>query len=179
MTLFERLFYGLERIDVGVARVTQAVTSRREKHAASQAAVDEAMARQASRASRDATPATVKKPLGDPSIAIQLYGRRADPWTGRALLIVRDQDLPHAFVELEDDDGRLQARLQTETQQDVLPYVYVRGEFIGGYNALDELNRLGILEDAVQTPEERARSGKPVLIVPKRGPERAPPGERS
>jgi glutaredoxin len=175
MTLFERVFYGLERLDANVTRVRNAVVARSKRRAETAAVVDEAMARHIERGPKPMASAPPQKPLGDPSVPMQIYGRKSEPWTGRALLIVRDQDLPHAFVDLEQDDGRLEARLQSETKQTVMPYVFIRGEFIGGYNALDELNRLGALEDAIKPPSER----KNAFVVPKRGPENAPPGERS
>lgn len=177
MTLIERLFYQIERIDNGIHRVVNAVQSRAQRKAAAAAVVDDAIARHNDRSPKMApiSPEAKAKPLGDPSIALQLYGRRSEPWTGRALLLVRDQDLPHAFIDLEDDDGRLEARLQSETRQNVMPYVFIRGEFFGGYNALDELNRLGVLEEAMKPASER--NGH--IVVPRRGPEIAAPGERS
>jgi glutaredoxin len=177
MTLFERAFYGLERLEAEITRAVKVVRERRDRAAATDTLVNEALARHVDRSPKDMTPSS-NKPLGDPSIAIQIYGRRSEPWTGRALLIVRDQDLPHAFIDLDTDDGRLHARLQSETRQDVQPYVFIRGEFIGGYNALDELNRLGTLEEAIRDPHDRGNTNGPVVVVPRRGPEQAPPGER-
>jgi glutaredoxin len=151
------------------------VLARGKRRAEAAAIVDEAHARHTELGPKPMAKSPPQKPLGNPEIAIQLYGRKSEPWTGRALLIVRDQDFPHEFVDLENDDGRLEARLQSETKQTVMPYVFIRGEFIGGYNALDELNRLGALEDAIKPPSER----KNAFVVPKRGPENAAPGERS
>jgi hypothetical protein len=40
-----------------------------------------------------------------------------------------------------------------------VPFVYLRGQFIGGFNALAEIERLGQLEYALMTPEEREKVG--------------------
>ncbi len=47
--------------------------------------------------------------------------------------------------------------LKQETKQDTVPYIFVRGRFIGGYNALDELQRLGQLEYLILSDAERAK----------------------
>lgn len=43
----------------------------------------------------------------------------------------------------------------TETKQHTVPYVYLRGQFVGGFNALSEIERLGQLEVALMSAEER------------------------
>ena len=51
-----------------------------------------------------------------------------------------------------------------------MPYVYLRGQFIGGFNALAEVERLGQLEVALMTKEERANAPahlRSVEIVPR------------
>ena len=44
----------------------------------------------------------------------------------------------------------------SETKQATVPFVYLRGQFIGGFNALSEVERLGQLELALMTKDERA-----------------------
>ncbi len=39
-----------------------------------------------------------------------------------------------------------EGRLIPETKQNTQPWMFLRGEFIGGFNALDEVYRLGQLE---------------------------------
>ena len=48
--------------------------------------------------------------------------------------------------------------------------MYLRGQFIGGFNALSEVERLGQLEVAMMTPEERKAAPahlRNVEIVPR------------
>ena len=44
-----------------------------------------------------------------------------------------------------------------------MPYVYLRGEFVGGYNALDEIERLGQLDQRLLPREERAAGPGPAI----------------
>jgi glutaredoxin 3 len=90
-------------------------------------------------------------PLGDPEIPAQVYGKRSCPWSGRAVKLLEDRDIEHRFVDLDDSENETLAnRLLAETRQNTVPYVFVRGEFIGGYNALSERDRLGQLEAMVR-----------------------------
>jgi glutaredoxin len=108
------------------------------------------------------TPAPVAKAplagLGDPGRAVQIFGRASCPWSGRALALVERVRLEHSYFELSGygSDAVLRELVQ-ETKQDTVPYIYVRGRFIGGYNALDELHRLGQLEYLALPEQERAQ----------------------
>jgi glutaredoxin len=95
--------------------------------------------------------------LGDPTRAVQIFGRASCPWSGRALSLVERAGVDHSYFDLNGygSDSVLR-ELQLETKQDTVPYVYVRGRFIGGYNALDELYRLGHLEYLALPEAERA-----------------------
>jgi len=96
--------------------------------------------------------------LGDPQRAAQVFGRRSCPWSGRVLALLESNQIEHSYFDLDTYGGESVLReLKLETKQDTVPYVYVRGRFIGGYNALDELHRLGQLEYLVLTDEARAR----------------------
>lgn len=112
-------------------------------------------------------------PLGDAGAGVLVYGRRTCMWSGRAVRLAQDRDLPHRFVDL-DEPGKehLETALLRETKQTTTPYVFVRGAFVGDYKALDELDRVGQLELSLLTDEERreheARTGVR-LEVPKRG----------
>jgi glutaredoxin len=96
--------------------------------------------------------------LGDPGRAVQIFGRDSCPWSGRALALVESAKLEHAYFDLSGyGSDQVLRELKLETKQDSVPYVYVRGRFIGGYNALDELHRLGHLEYLALPEAERAR----------------------
>jgi glutaredoxin len=118
-------------------------------------------------------------PLGDPDKAAQLFGRGTDPWTGRSLQLLTDRVIEHDFVDLESEGGlKIETRLIGETKQNDGPYVYLRGEFIGGFNALHELDRLGQLEVRTLPESERnASRGRTRIVVAPRGPEERPVGE--
>jgi glutaredoxin len=121
------------------------------------------------------------KPLGDPEIAAQVYGNGTDPWTGRTLQLLTDHDTAHEFVDLESEGGlKIETRLVRETQQDKPPYVYLRGQLVGGYNALNEIVRLGQLEAMTVHPDEQSgRKGGIRIVIAKREGDDLPPGERS
>lgn len=107
-------------------------------------------------------PRPVVKPppvgLGDPSRPAQVFGRRSCPWSGRVLALLKSNDIEHSYFDLDAYDGQSVLReLKLETKQDTVPFVFVRGQFIGGYNALDELHRLGQLEYLVLPEAERAQ----------------------
>lgn len=101
--------------------------------------------------------AVERKGLGDPGIAAQIYGRSSCPWSGRAIRLLEDRKVDYDFIDLDDQDhAALDVPLVTETKQNTVPYVYLRGQFIGGFNALSEVDRLGQLEVAIMSAEERA-----------------------
>ncbi len=105
--------------------------------------------------------ATAKAPpagLGDPARAVQIFGRASCPWSGRAVALIKRAGIDYAYFDLEAYGAHtFSSELKAETQQDTVPYVYVRGRFIGGYDALDELERLGHLEYLVLPEAERVR----------------------
>ncbi len=123
---------------------------------------------------------TAKKPLGKPELPAQVFGRGTDPWTGRALQLFVDREIEHEFVDLEAEGGaQLEAQLMNETKQPNPPYIYLRGEHAGGFNALSEMDRLGQLEEMVKPPEERGQTrGRTRIVIGKRGGDEAVPGER-
>jgi glutaredoxin len=96
--------------------------------------------------------------LGDPGRAAQVFGRRSCPWSGRVVSLLESARVEHSYFELDSygGDGVLR-ELKLETKQDTVPYVYIRGRFIGGYNALDEIYRLGQLEYLILPEAERAQ----------------------
>ena len=107
------------------------------------------------------TPAPVKPPptgLGDPGRPVQVFGRESCPWSGRVIALLESNRIEHSYFDLDGYGSDSVVReLKQETKQDTVPYVYVRGKFIGGYNALDELHRLGQLEYLTLSDADRAR----------------------
>lgn len=105
-------------------------------------------------------PSVPKAPagLGDPSRPAQVFGRSSCPWSGRAIALLEAARIEHTYFELDSYGGDEVLRdLKLETKQDTVPYVFVRGRFIGGYNALDELHRLGQLEYLCLSEAERVK----------------------
>ncbi len=130
-----------------------------------------------------ATPPVAKAPppgLGDPSRAVQIFGRRSCSWSGRAVALIERAKLEHSYFDLSGYGADTVLReLVQETKQETVPYVYVRGRFIGGYNALDELYRLGQLEYLALPEHERAQHplhGR-VEVAPRRHDGEHIPGE--
>jgi glutaredoxin len=118
------------------------------------------------------------EPLADPSRPAQIFGRGTDPWTGRCLRILADRDIDHDFVDLEEEGGLgIETRLIRQTSQQTAPYVFLRGELVGGFDALSEIERLGQLEEMAKPPEERSK-GRVRIQIAKRGEDDLRPGER-
>lgn len=118
------------------------------------------------------------EPLADPNRPAQVFGRGTDPWTGRCLRILTDRDIEHDFVDLDDEGGLgIETRLVSQTGQQSAPFIFLRGELVGGFDALNEIERLGQLEEMVKPPEER-RKGRVRIQIAKRGEDGTRPGER-
>jgi glutaredoxin len=96
--------------------------------------------------------------LGNPGLPAQVYGKNSCAWTGRAMTILEKLKVDYDFIDLEQQEHeKFLPLLSTETHQSTVPYIYLRGKFIGGYNALAEIERLGQLDQAMMSPEERAK----------------------
>jgi glutaredoxin 3 len=121
------------------------------------------------------------KALGDPAIKAQIYGKRSCPWTGRAITLLERHKVDFDFVDLEEPEHEAKLpKLAVETKQNTVPYIYLRGQFIGGFNALSEIDRLGQLEVALMTKEERANAPahlRSVEIVPRPNTDEVAPAE--
>jgi glutaredoxin len=128
-------------------------------------------------ASVDAGP----KGFGDPSIKAQIFGKRSCPWSGRAISLLERHKVDFDFVDLEEPEHEAkQAKLTQETRQNTVPYVYLRGKFVGGFNALSEIERLGQLEVALMSKEELTRAPahlRGVEIVPRPNTDEVAPAE--
>jgi glutaredoxin len=122
-------------------------------------------------------------PLGDPDVAAQIYGRTSSLWTGRAIDLLESEGVEFEYVDLDEDrPGRdqLVVQLTVETRQHTLPYVFLRGQFIGGFNALNEYARLGQLEYLLMSDEDKQRANpalQRVVITPRPNTDEIAPGE--
>ncbi len=95
--------------------------------------------------------------LGNGALKAQIFGKKSCPWSGRAITLLEKHKVDYDFVDLEEPEHESKLlRLINETKQHTVPFVYMRGQFVGGFNALAEIERLGQLEFALMTPDERA-----------------------
>ena len=130
-----------------------------------------------------AAPAADARPkgFGDPAIKAQIFGKRSCPWTGRALSLLERHKVDFDFVDLEEPEHEAKlVPLTQETKQNTVPYVYLRGRFIGGFNALSEVERLGQLEVALMSKDELTRAPahlRAVEIVPRPNTDEVAPAE--
>jgi glutaredoxin len=119
--------------------------------------------------------------LGDPSIKAQIYGKKSCPWTGRAITLLERHKVDFDFTDLEEPEHEAKfVPLVAETKQNTTPYVYLRGTFVGGFNALSEIERLGQLEVALMSKEERASAPahlRSIEIVPRPNTDEIAPAE--
>lgn len=118
--------------------------------------------------------------LADPEKPAQIFGRQSCPWTGRAAALMEREGASFDFVDLDaPENASLSSWLVVETKQNTNPYVFLRGRFIGGFNALDEITRLGQLPAEMMTPAERARQPSRIRIeiAARDDGDRQPPGD--
>ena len=95
--------------------------------------------------------------FGNTELKAQIFGKKSCPWSGRSITLLERHKLDYDYVDLEEPEHEAKLdRLIVETKQHTVPFVYLRGQFIGGFNALAEIERLGQLEYALMSPEERA-----------------------
>ncbi|MFN0252930.1 MAG: glutaredoxin [Kofleriaceae bacterium] len=109
--------------------------------------------------------------FGDPGVKAQIFGKKSCPWSGRAITLLERHKVDFDFVDLEEPEHESKALgLSLETKQNTVPYIYLRGKFIGGFNALSEVDRLGQLDAAMMSADERANAPahqRNVEIVPR------------
>jgi glutaredoxin len=113
-------------------------------------------------------PAAPAKPvgLGNPGLPAQIYGKNSCAWTGRSITVLEKHKVDYDYIDLEQQENeKYLPLLAIETHQNTVPYVFLRGKFIGGYNALAEVERLGQLEVALMTAEEREKAPAHLRMV--------------
>lgn len=94
----------------------------------------------------------------DPRKPAQVFGTRRCPWSDRAVRLLESEEIETSYVDLDHPaSGPMRDELQAETGQRTVPYIYIRGKFIGGYSQLDEIHRLGQLEYLTLPESERRK----------------------
>jgi glutaredoxin len=114
-------------------------------------------------------------------VPAQIYGSESCPWTGRARALLEREGVAVDYIDLDASEHRgCVSRLVLETKQNTNPYIFLRGHFIGGFKALDEIQRLGQLTSYLETAEERARKASRIRIeiASRNDHDERPPGER-
>jgi glutaredoxin 3 len=130
-------------------------------------------------AARPAAPAG----FGDPTIKAQIFGKKSCPWSGRAITVLERNKVDFDFIDLDEPEHETKLMpLSIETKQHTVPFVFLRGQFVGGFNALAEIERLGQLEYALMSKDERASAPahlRSIEIVPRPNTDEVAPAEQS
>lgn len=120
----------------------------------------EAASSSAPEVARAASKRSDPKGLGNPEVAAQVFGRMSCSFTHRARRLLEDRGIAYEFTELDAPEGfALAPKLRSSTGQRTVPYVFLRGRFVGGFDGLDEIDRLGMLDDMSKSAEERSAGG--------------------
>ena len=78
-----------------------------------------------------------EKPLGDPTLAAQVFGRRTDPESGRTVQALREAGVDTVFINLDEPKYEpLEKLLIRDNKVYQLPYVYLKGVFVGGHDEI-------------------------------------------
>lgn len=201
--LLQRVFAGLDRadeiggeirdyiqervlVDERYVKLRKRIAALRGTTYVSKAEAEAARAARADEARAAAPPPDKRGPkatkaLGNPELPAQIFGRNSCPWTGRVITLFEGMKVDYDYVDLDDADNEHYVnRLVTDTKQNTTPYVFVRGEFVGGFNALSEIHRAGQLEYLLMSAEERDKANpalKSIVITPRPNSDEVAPGE--
>ncbi len=116
--------------------------------------------------------------IANPDLPAQIYGKSSCPWTGRAITLLEKLRADYDFIDTDDSDNEhFESKLIAETDQKTTPWIYLRGQFIGGFNALNEVHRLGQLEDRLAGVVSSNPGDKNVVVAVRPEAEVSPPGE--
>ncbi len=97
-----------------------------------------------------------EKPLGDPGLAVQIYGRRTCDKSGHAVRLIQGKSLPARMIDMEDGDNvGIESRLIRATKSYKTPYVFVRGKYVGGFEELSVADKAGKLDGMLQGDEPK------------------------
>ncbi|HMJ14976.1 MAG TPA: glutaredoxin [Polyangiaceae bacterium] len=145
----------LERLDYTLLRLRRRLPA----HAARRRAAQETQPATAHVAEPPAAQVPLAPVVGDATRPAQIFGRESCLWSGRVVRLLQDRSIEHDYVDLDDPINQsLHVQLVSLTKQQTSPYVFLRGEFIGGYDALSEIDRLGQLSARVAFADERQPS---------------------
>lgn len=142
MKLFDTLVKVVDRTDLLLDKVRKTPRKRLEVVPEPIAVHDpfapvEPAAASASSAGEGAKAPPKEPPLGDPELAAQVYGKRTCEWSGRAVQLLREKGIEARFINIDEPENQhLEVKLVAATKHYTLPYVYLEGVFIGGYDAL-------------------------------------------
>jgi len=139
----DRLGGALERVDRVGEKLREAVGSF--SGAEHRAAPSTAPGRPVSSSSTAREPSSA---FGDPARAVQVFGRRSCFWSGQAVRLAERARLDLSYVEIGGFEGAaVFQRLKAETGQSTVPFVFVRGRFVGGFDDLERLHLRGELDE--------------------------------
>lgn len=162
--------------DERYVRVRKRIDQIRGKVYTSRSEAEMEAASQAAAVARAAPPPAASVPvaqkgLGNADIPAQIYGKSSCPWSGRAIRLLEDLKVDYDFIDLDDaDNGKLEGKLVAETSQKTTPWIYLRGQFQGGYDALSEIHRVGQLEYLLLSEEEKKHANpalRNVVVAPR------------
>lgn len=96
--------------------------------------------------------------VGNPEIPLQLFIRSSCPSCHRAQRLLEDAGIDATVTAIDEQVNAHYVRaLLVETERATVPYVFIRGEYIGGYDELEQLQRLGQLEARLVAPARGRR----------------------
>jgi len=153
------------------------------EEAAQRAAAAEAQRKAAAASTPVAKKHDASTGFGNAELKAQIFGKKSCPWTGRAITLLERHKLDYDYIDLEEPEHEAKlVPLANETKQHTVPFIYLRGQFIGGFNALAEIERLGQLELALMSKAEREAAPahlRSIEIVPRPNTDEVAPAEET
>ena len=121
-----------------------------------QADIEKRLQEKASGKERSVANESGKFSFGDARKPAQVFGAKSCPWSERSMGLLEKSGVEATYLDLDHPgSNQIREQLRAETSQQTVPYIYLRGQFIGGYDAIDEINRLGQLSYLVLPEAER------------------------
>lgn len=100
---------------------------------------------------------------------IKIFYKRGCPYARAALDLLRERDYPFEAQDIKDDEPT-QSWLKIVTGKKVTPQIFIRGELVGGYDELRELDHSGALAErlglhAVTSSEDEAEDSAEITVT--------------